>query len=52
MKTVIFIVWRIDALIYEKIPQGSKNPLFIRSVPDTQAMQVIDELSYKIINEK
>jgi hypothetical protein len=46
------IISRIDARIYEKIPQGSKNPLFTMAVPDTQAMRIIDEWSYEIINRK
>jgi hypothetical protein len=46
------IISKIDAKIYEKIPQGSNNQLFTMSIPDTNAMRVIDELSYKIINEK
>ncbi|MDR2773904.1 MAG: hypothetical protein LBC19_04020 [Tannerella sp.] len=46
------IISRIDASIYEKIPGGSNNQLFTRAEPDAQAMRVIDELSYKLIDEK
>jgi hypothetical protein len=46
------IISRMDARIYEKIPRGSENPLFTMAEPDTQAMRVIDEWSYEIINQK